>query len=358
MGATAQLEAEAPVVVLSGVSKRYAQSTGTLDALSSVDLTVRRGTIQGVIGSSGAGKTTLLRAISSLEKPDSGRVLIDGADLAGLGGPELRSARRRIGVVFQQFHLLRSRTVAGNIAFPLEVAGAGREEIGERVAELLRWFGLESKASAYPAQLSGGQQQRVAIARALANRPAVLLSDEPTSALDAETTASVLDLLRRVRDELGVTIILITHELAAVRAICDRVAVIDHGRIVEEGPVDRVMLRPESAAARRLLGMDTGIAHIEEYAGSGNCRESLFVELQFFGPGATDPILSELSRALDVSVNILRAEIGKLNGAAYGLMLVEIRGPKEARGRSLLFLAGRGVAVNPLPLPGNLEAAS
>jgi D-methionine transport system ATP-binding protein len=189
------------VVALAGVCKRYVQEGRALDASLSVTLRVRRGTIQGVIGSSGAGKTTLLRCISGLERPDSGRILIDGADVSDMTGVELRSARRRIGVVFQQFHLLQSRTAAENIGFPLEIAGAGRAEIRGRVAELLLWFGLDSKGADYPAQLSGGQQQRVAIARALANRPAVLLTDEPTSALDPETTASVLDLLRHSAPE-------------------------------------------------------------------------------------------------------------------------------------------------------------
>jgi len=237
-------------IVIESLSRRYGQN---VQALSGVDLRVERGCVQGVIGFSGAGKSTLLRCICALEKPDEGRILIDGSDLAHLDGAELRAARRKLGVVFQQLNLLRSRTAAANIALPLELSGAEKPRIRERVAELLAWFGLEDKASQYPAQLSGGQRQRVAIARALSLNPSVLLTDEPTSALDPETTASVLDLLRRVRQDFGVTILLITHELSAVRAICDRVAVLDAGRIVEEGTVDQLLTRPSSAAAKRLL---------------------------------------------------------------------------------------------------------
>ncbi len=225
-----------------------------MEALSGVSLTVAPSLIQGIIGFSGAGKSTLLRCITRLEEPDEGRVMIDGLDLAHLHGAELRAARRRLGVVFQQLYLLRSRTTAGNIALPLELAGAPSSRIRERVQELLTWFGLEDKAAQYPAQLSGGQRQRVAIARALCLNPTVLLTDEPTSALDPETTASVLEILRRVRDELKVTIVLITHELDAVRALCDRVAVLENGRIVEEETVQELLHRPVSAAARRLIG--------------------------------------------------------------------------------------------------------
>lgn len=237
-------------IMIESLSKRYGQ---TVAALADVDLSVERGCVQGVIGFSGAGKSTLLRCICALEKPDEGRILIDGSDVAHLDGAALRKARRKLGVVFQQLNLLRSRTAAENIALPLELSGTAKPRIQERVAELLAWFGLEDKASQYPAQLSGGQRQRVAIARALALNPSVLLTDEPTSALDPETTASVLELLGRVRKEFGVTILLITHELQAVRAICDRVAVLDGGRIVEEGTVEQLLARPSSTAAKRLL---------------------------------------------------------------------------------------------------------
>ena len=239
-----------PVLVLEEVSKSYSRNADggahTIAALTGVNLAVPRGTIQGVIGFSGAGKTTLLRCISGLERPDTGRVVVAGMDLAHLDGEPLRLALRQIGVVFQHLNLLHSRTVAGNIGLGLELAGRSKQEIKDRVAELLAWFGLEEKAKQYPSQLSGGQRQRVAVARALALKPAVLLTDEPTSALDNETTTSVLNLLRRVRDELGVTILLITHDLEAVRALCDRVAVLEAGQVVEEGRIEDVFLAPAS----------------------------------------------------------------------------------------------------------------
>ncbi|MCX6593237.1 MAG: ATP-binding cassette domain-containing protein [Acidobacteria bacterium] len=242
-----------PLVTLEGVYKQFAHAGGPVTALDNVNLTVDPGTIQGVVGFSGSGKSTLLRCLCRLEKPDRGQVKVAGADLAALEGEALRQARKRIGVVFQQLHLLQARTVAANIALGLELEHQPDRAIQDRTRELLDWFGLSALADRYPSQLSGGQRQRVAIARALASAPAVLLTDEPTSAQDAETTVSVLRLLRRVRDELGVTVLLVTHELEAVRAICDRVAVLDHGRIAEEGPVSEVFGRPQSEAAKRLL---------------------------------------------------------------------------------------------------------
>jgi D-methionine transport system ATP-binding protein len=316
-----------PIVSLENVSKSYGQGHAIHHALRQINLSVEKGVIQGIIGFSGAGKSTLLRCISRLEKPNSGRVIIEGSDLAHLSGYELRLARRKIGVVFQQFHLLRSRTVAGNIALPLEIDRQEKSLIDARVKELLQWFGLEDKAGSYPSQLSGGQRQRVALARALAAKPAVLLSDEPTSALDTETTASVLELLRKVRDELNVTILLITHELNAVRAICDRVAVLDRGQIVEEGPVEAVLLQPKSEAARRLLGDSMQIGRVTEYLGERRDHAcSIFLELKLLGSSATEPLLSDLARVLDVKITILRAEIGKLNRSSYGFLLVEISG--------------------------------
>ena len=242
------------LVQLDGVTRRFRTRAGVVTALDGVDLRVERGTIQGVIGFSGAGKSTLVRCLNALERPDEGRVRIAGDDLASLRGAALRRARGRIGMIHQTFALLHSRTAAGNVALPLELQGEDDAATRDRVAELLQWVGLNDKADAHPAQLSGGQKQRVGIARALAARPDLLLCDEATSALDPETTASILRLLRLVRDEFGLTVLLVTHEMEAVRSTCDRVAVLDEGRIVEEGATAEVLARPRSAAARRLLG--------------------------------------------------------------------------------------------------------
>ena len=337
------------VVDLENVSKRYPSREGWSPALVDLNLSVERGVIQGIIGFSGAGKSTLLRCVSRLERPDAGRVLIDGADLATLDGAALRQARRKLGVVFQQFHLMRSRTVAGNVALPLEVRGDGAAEVAARVRELLAWVGLEEKAEAYPAQLSGGQRQRVAIARALASRPSVLLTDEPTSALDPETTASVLELLRRVRDELGVTILLITHELDAVRAVCDRVAVLDRGRIVEEGTVQDVLTRPASRAAERLLGRDQHLANLQAQLGDRAAHEgAVFLEVQFFGGDgaeATDHVLFDVARGSEATISILHAQIVTMNRAGFGSMLVELTGAPAAIAAAQRELLARGTQV-------------
>src|SRR5690606_14238319 len=241
------------LVELVGVSKVFRRPT-EVRAVDQVDLAVNAGEITGVIGYSGAGKSTLVRLINLLERPTSGRVLLDGVDLAGLGERRLGHVRREVGMIFQQFNLFSSRTVRGNVAYPLKLAGMPRAERAARVAELLDFVGLGDRASAFPSQLSGGQKQRVGIARALATRPKLLLADEATSALDPETTADVLALLRRINAELGTTIVVITHEMEVVRSICDRVVVMERGRGIEQGPVHRVFPRPEHPTTRRFVG--------------------------------------------------------------------------------------------------------
>ncbi|WP_172838152.1 methionine ABC transporter ATP-binding protein [Terriglobus roseus] len=318
-------------------------------ALDDVSLSVEAGTIQGIIGFSGSGKTTLLRCISRLERVDAGRVVVDGADLAHLDGAALRIARRRLGIVFQQYHLLRSRTVAENVALPLELAGIGRTAIAARVGELLEWFGLNGKRDAYLSQLSGGQRQRVAIARALATKPAVLLSDEPTSALDAETTASVLETLQRVRDEMGITIILVTHELNAVRAICDKVAVLDHGRIVEQVSVPDLFLRPSSDAARRLLGLPNSPDYVRMLIGESKLpADSILLSLQLAGASAELPLLTQAARYFGIDLHVVHGEVGRLRDVPYGNLIVVARGEAGPIARAVKFLRENGAAVNPL----------
>jgi D-methionine transport system ATP-binding protein len=247
-----------PLVVLDRVSKVYPRGRDTVTAVDEVSLRVERGEILGVIGYSGAGKSTLVRLINALERPTSGRVVVDGRELTALPERELRRARRDIGMIFQQFNLMRSRTAAGNVEYPLRLAGMPKAQRDARVAELLHFVGLLDRAHSYPEQLSGGQKQRVGIARALATNPSLLLADEATSALDPETTVDVLELLARVNRELGVTIVVITHEMDVVRTIGDRVAVMDEGRVVEHGEVYQVFSRPQSGAAARFV---RGVLH-------------------------------------------------------------------------------------------------
>lgn len=243
------------MIQIENLKKTFHTKTGDVEALQGISARIEDGDIFGIIGLSGAGKSTLLRCIALLEIPSEGSIKIDGKDLSALKGRELTAHRRQIGVIFQGYNLLMQRTVAKNIAFPLEIAGVSKPEIVERVARLIRLVGLEGKESSYPSQLSGGQCQRVAIARALANNPKVLLCDEPTSALDSFTTKAILDLLRDINRQLGVTIIIITHEIGVVRQICNRVAVIESGRFAENGPAAEVLAAPKSVAARQLIGV-------------------------------------------------------------------------------------------------------
>ena len=339
----------AEVVRLEGVKKGYRTPDGWVEALRGIDLSVSRGTIQGVIGFSGAGKSTLVRCLARLEQPDAGRVVVGGDDLAALGGAALRTARRKIGVVFQSYNLLRSATVAENVALPLLLAGAPRPEAHARAREILRWVGLAERAEGYAGQLSGGQRQRVAIARGLVARPELLLTDEPTSALDPETTGTVLDLLRRVRDELGLTILLVTHEVSSVRALCARVAVLDGGRVVEEGPARDVLLRPRSEAARRLLAPRPGggVPAWSPPPGGSAARLSL----QFLGAVTGEPVLWEVGSRFGVTINVLSGEIDRSTATPYGSFVVDVAGSGEALAGAVAHLRGRGVEV------AQLEAA-
>lgn len=241
------------MIEIKNLSKFFSTENGDFTAINNINLTIEDGDIFGIIGMSGAGKSTLIRCINLLEKPSEGAILIDGQDITALEGKDLLTLRRKIGMVFQKFNLLMQRTIRDNVAFPLEVAGVEKQERLQRVDELLELVGLSSKANSYPVQLSGGQQQRVSIARALANHPSLLLCDEPTSALDSLTTNSILRLLKDINRKLGVTIIIITHEIAVVEKICNKVAIIDESRIIEQGPVSDVLLNPEKEITRLLL---------------------------------------------------------------------------------------------------------
>ncbi len=252
------------MITISGLNKLYKTSHGSVPALRNINLQIEKGDIFGIIGLSGAGKSTLIRCLNRLEEPDSGSIVIKGNDITRLGISELREARKKIGMIFQHFNLLDARTVQGNVAFPLELSGYSRRHIDLRVAEILELVGLSDKARYYPAQLSGGQKQRVGVARALANHPEVLLSDEATSALDPQTTSSILELLADINRKLGLTIVLITHEMNVIRQVCSKVAVLDKGEIVETGLVEHMLSRPSSTTMRLFL------AHSSYQQGNGS----------------------------------------------------------------------------------------
>ena len=344
---------DAPAIVrLENVTKRFAAPGGGegFAALSEVDLAVPAGSITGIIGRSGAGKSTLVRLVNGLERPTVGRVTVDGVEVSALGEGPLRQLRRRIGMIFQHFNLLQSRTAFDNVALPLEIAGVGRAEIRRRVAPLLDLVGLADKAGNYPSELSGGQKQRVGIARALASEPRVLLSDEATSALDPDTTRQVLALLKTVNRELGLTVILITHEMPVVREIATRVAVMDGGRVVEEGDTYSVFSRPAHATTRAFLEGVTGVrlpAFLRERmtADAGAAREAV-LEIVFTGPAATDPILFDLGRTLDLPVNILAGAVEEIDERPFGTLVVSLALGRLEEARR--FIEARGLATEVL----------
>ncbi|KRE12042.1 hypothetical protein ASE63_19700 [Bosea sp. Root381] len=319
-----------PIIRFEQIGKAYPGrgAQGAVTALTGIDLDVPKGVIVGVIGRSGAGKSTLIRLVNGLERATEGRLLIDGEDVTGLTEAGWRSRRRATGMIFQHFNLLSSRTVFDNVALPLEIAGTPKAEIGEKVTRLLDLVGLTDKRGRYPAELSGGQKQRVGIARALATDPKVLLCDEATSALDPETTKAILDLLKQVNRDLGITILLITHEMPVIKEICDRVAVIEDGRIVEEGDVFSVLTRPKHPTTARFVEAVTGVevpaylaGRIHEQARPG---DDTVLRITFTGENATAPVISRLSSTIGVDVNILAGRIDAIAGKPFGSLLVSV----------------------------------
>jgi D-methionine transport system ATP-binding protein len=310
------------MITFTDVRKVYNQGTQKVVALDGVSLHVKPGEIFGVLGQSGAGKSTLIRCVNQLEKPTSGSVLVDGQEITKLSGNQLRRARQHIGMIFQHFNLLSCRTVAENIAFPLEVMGYSRIKRRAKVEELISLVGLQGKADAYPAQLSGGQKQRVGIARALAGEPKVLLSDEATSALDPQTTRSILDLLRGLNKRMGLTILLITHEMGVVKQICDSVAVLNAGKIVEKGYVTDLIAKPESFLAQEVFPRRHG--YIPKPG-------VVVATIAFAGEPASQPIFTTLARHFDVDVNILSGSVETVGDRRVGQFHIELKGQKVAQ---------------------------
>ncbi len=319
------------MIELKNLCKTFYTEDGTVDALKDVSLTVNDGEIYGVIGMSGAGKSTLVRCINMLERPTSGTVLIDGRDLTKLTDKELREVRRSVTMIFQGFNLLMQRTCLKNVCFPLELAGASPKEAKARAMELLELVGLPDKAQVYPAQLSGGQQQRIAIARALATNPKVLLCDEATSALDPKTTYSILDLIRDVNKKLGVTVIIITHQMSVVEAVCGKVAILDGGRVVEEGSVERIFSSPQSAAAKRLVFPEGGGIHF-------NPGETVVRVVFNEAKAAGSPLITQMAIDIGVAANILAASTKIIDARVYGSMLLGIPDGPESVKRASEYL--------------------
>ena len=307
-------ERTVPQIELRGLSKVYQIPGGEVQALNNINLTIEQGDIYGIIGMSGAGKSTLIRCLNRLDTPTDGQVLIDGQNVLAMSKKQLLQTRRRMAMIFQQFNLLMQKSVARNVRYPLEIAGAPKKQANERVMELLKIVGLEEKANAYPAQLSGGQKQRVAIARALASNPEMLLCDEATSALDPMTTQSILELLKKINAELGITVVLITHEMAVIRQICNKVAILDGGKLVEQGTVDDVFMHTKSAAGKRLFGI------LPENEDDVPTQPAL--RIVFDGSAADQPVISRLVKDLGFDVNILAADMHQFNGKTYGQMMV------------------------------------
>ena len=341
------------MIKLEHITQTYVSPDGTaFDALKDVSIHIRSGEIFGIIGRSGAGKSTLVRCINLLNRPTSGSVIVDGQDLTKLPDDNLRKVRRSIGMIFQHFNLLSSRTVYDNIALPLELTGTPKDQIREKITPLIHLVGLDEHANKYPSQLSGGQKQRVGIARALANAPKVLLSDEATSALDPETTVATLELLKRINQELGVTIVMITHEMNVVKQICGRVVVMNKGQIVEEGDVIDIFARPQSETTRALIGqvmardLPQSIVDTVNASRALNGRDNVhLLHLSFIGGEVTEPVISLASREFGINFNILRGTVDDLQGRTLGTLTLLVVAPGETYRKAVEFIRDRGVLV-------------
>ena len=338
------------MIQLEHISKSFVTASGTVHAVQDVNLQIGEGEIFGIIGFSGAGKSTLVRCINLLERPTEGRVIVDGEDLTAMDLKKLREVRKKIGMIFQHFNLMRSRTVFQNIAFPLKKSGLSKEEKEKKIESLLELVGLSDKKDAYPSQLSGGQKQRVAIARALANDPKVLLCDEATSALDPQTTQSILKLLKQVNETLGITIVLITHEMAVVKDICDRVAIMEQGRVVEEGDTVSVFSHPKEAMTKDFIDTASNLGKIHDLIAEGHSLTEIqpgeqMVLLTYSGSNAGQPLISALAEKFSVSANIIYGNIDYLKGKPLGKLVVTLSGEKEAMDQAIDYIRSLGVEM-------------
>ncbi|WP_312112881.1 methionine ABC transporter ATP-binding protein [Brevibacillus reuszeri] len=332
------------MIKLTNVSKSFQTKKGTVHAIDDVSLEVQPGEIFGVIGYSGAGKSTLIRCVNLLESPTTGSVIINGRDVTNVSAEELLQVRRKIGMIFQGFNLLKTATVYDNIAIPLKLTDVDKKEIDKRVQKYLQIVGLEDKHDAYPGQLSGGQKQRVAIARALAQEPEILLSDEATSALDPETTESILELLLKINEELGITIMLITHEMNVIQKICDRVAVMEKGKVIEQGKTVDIYARPSHPTTKRFVN-STYHKELPPHILQDLIQTGPVVRLTFVGESSSKPVLASVSAKFPVSPNILAGGIIALKQETIGALVVHLHGDKEETIKAISYLEEQGVKV-------------
>ncbi|MEA5050696.1 MAG: ATP-binding cassette domain-containing protein [Oscillospiraceae bacterium] len=341
------------MIELRGVSKTFTSGDGSVEACRGIDLSIAAGEIFGIIGKSGAGKSTLVRCINLLERPDAGTVTVDGAELTALPEKELRARRKKIGMIFQHFNLMDSRTVYGNIAYPLRGAGLTKQQERDRIEGLLELVGLDEKENAYPSQLSGGQKQRVAVARALACEPSVLLCDECTSALDPGTTASILRLLKEVNARLGITIVLITHEMAVAKEICGRIAVMENGRIVETGETADIFANPAAPATREFLSATDLTAQARELIESDSpvlntAEGAILLRLKYGRSSVRQAVISEISRRYGVDASILLGNVEVVGDTTLGNLVISMTGTKQSMTDAVRYLSENDIIVEVL----------
>ena len=335
-----------PIINISALNKTFKSKDSSYKALDNISLSINKGDIYGLIGFSGAGKSTLLRMINALEIPDSGKIEIDGQDIVGLSDRKLRSIRKQIGMVFQEFNLLESKSVYDNIAIALKINRFDKKQIHNRVTELLKFVGLEGKEKSFPDELSGGQKQRVGIARALANHPNILLCDEATSALDPDTTESILDLLNKVNMEYGITIIFVTHTIRVIQKLCNKVAILENGKLVENGNVIDIFSNPKSAIARRFVEsvipskIPSGIVNeLKKYKGSYR-----LIRIFFHAENATDDVIWQINNRLNVHTNVMFASVSEIRDVVLSVITLQITGKQEDFDRTYEYIRSLGIS--------------
>ncbi len=340
-------------IIVENLSKTFLSKDGTVEALKNVNLEIHSGDIYGIIGMSGAGKSTLVRCLNYLEVPTEGRVLIDGKPLSSFSEKELRAERQSIGMIFQHFNLLMQKSVEANVCFPMQIKGKSRADARKRAAELLELVGLSEKRKSYPAQLSGGQKQRVAIARALAMDPKILLCDEATSALDPQTTVQILELLKEINQKYGITIVIITHQMSVVRAICSHVAILKDGEVAETGLVSDIFAHPKTQVAKELLRNDVG-NDVQMKAPDGaktkdKIQHGEIIRIVFSENSAFEPVIANMMLTFQEPVNILKADTKNVGGVAKGEMILQFRKHSQKKEEMKQYLLDRGLAVGEAP---------